>query len=75
MADGLPFYVRRWLRGVASRMLVIMNRYNHTGGLTAFLRMFSCAGNGCGAGACGHGGGAGRASMCAVGGVFRGDLR
>ena len=28
---------------------MIMNRYNQTGGSNAFLRMFSCAGNGCGA--------------------------
>jgi hypothetical protein len=27
---------------------MIMNRYNQTGGSNAFLRMFSCAGNGCG---------------------------
>ena len=30
---------------------MIMNRYNQTGGSNAFLRVFSCAGNGCGAGA------------------------
>ena len=28
-------------------MMVIMNRYNQTGGSNAFLRVFSCAGNGC----------------------------
>ena len=44
VADRLPFYVRRWLRWVASRMLVIMNGYNQTGGSNAFSRMFSCAG-------------------------------
>jgi hypothetical protein len=55
VADGLPFYVRRWLRWVASRMLVIMNGHNRTGGSNAFMRMFSCAGNGCGVGACGRG--------------------
>ena len=31
---------------MASRMLMIMNRYNQTGGSNAFLRMFSYAGNG-----------------------------
>jgi len=30
---------------------MIMNGYNQTGGSNAFMRMFSCAGNGCGAGA------------------------
>jgi len=34
--------------GVASRMLVIMNGHSQTGGLYAFLRMFSHAGTGCG---------------------------
>jgi hypothetical protein len=29
---------------------MIMNRYNQIGGSDAFLRVFSCAGNGCGAG-------------------------
>ena len=29
---------------MASRMLMIRNRYNQTGGSDAFLRMFSCAG-------------------------------
>ena len=46
VADGLPFYVRRWMVWMASRMLMIMNRYNQTGGSNAFLRMFSYAGNG-----------------------------
>ena len=44
VADGLPFYARRWTLGVASRMLVIMNGHNQTGGSNAFLRVFSCAG-------------------------------
>ena len=85
MADELPFYVRRWTLGLASRMLVIMNGYNQTGGSNAFLRMFSCAGNGCGddawrrgrAGWCsrGRGGGAGCASVsvCGLGVTVRGD--
>ncbi len=38
---------------------MIMNRYNQTGGSDAFLRMFSCAGNGCGDDACGRGRGGG----------------
>jgi hypothetical protein len=46
VADELPFYTRRWMVWMASRMLMIMNRYNQTGGSNAFLRMFSCAGNG-----------------------------
>ena len=54
---------------------MIMNRHNQTGGSNAFLRMFSCAGNGCGDDACGRRGGVGRTSMCMVGGVFWGDLR
>ncbi len=33
---------------------MIMNRYNQTGGSNAFLMVFSCAGNGYGAGACGR---------------------
>ena len=28
VADGLPFYVRRWMVWMASRMLMIINRYN-----------------------------------------------
>ena len=59
VADGLPFYTRRWMVWMASRMLMIMNRYNQTGGSNAFLRMFSRAGNDCGAGACGRGRGGG----------------
>jgi hypothetical protein len=35
VADGLPFYVRRWMVWMASRMLMIMNRYNQTGGSNA----------------------------------------
>lgn len=58
VADRLPFYVRRWTLGVASRMLVIMNGYNRTGGSNAFLMVFSHVGNGCGDGACGRRGGA-----------------
>jgi len=62
---------------MASRMLMVMNGYNQTGGSDAFLRMFSCAGNGCGMGACGRrgGGGADRARVRAVGDMFRCDLR
>ena len=74
---------------MASRMLIIMNRYNQTGGSNAFLRMFSCAGNGCGDDAwrrgragllySGRGGGGMSRSGWAAGmgwlrGVFRGDL-
>jgi hypothetical protein len=44
-------------------MLVIMNRYNHTGGSNAFLRVFSCVGNGCGDDAWRRG----RAGLCARG--------
>ena len=55
VADGLPFYTRRWMVWMASRMLMIMNRYNQTGESNAFLIMFSCVGNGCGGGACGRG--------------------
>jgi hypothetical protein len=41
---------------MASRMLIIMNRYNQTRESNAFLRVFSCAGN-----CCGSGGGSARA--------------
>ena len=44
VADGLPFYVRRWTLWMASRKLIIMNKYSQTGGSNAFLRVFSCAG-------------------------------
>ena len=37
--------------GVASRMVITMTGINRTGESNAFLRMFSCAGNGCGGGA------------------------
>jgi len=50
VVDRLLFYTRRWTLWMASRMLMIMNRYNQTGGSDAFLRVFSRAGNGCGAG-------------------------
>jgi hypothetical protein len=50
VADGLPFYTRRLLRWVASWMLMVMSRYNPTGGSDAFMRVFSCAGALAGAG-------------------------
>jgi len=43
VTDGLPFYTRRWTVWMASRMLMIMNRYNQIGKSNAFLRVFSCA--------------------------------
>jgi hypothetical protein len=49
---------------MASRMLMIMNRYNQTGGSNAFLRMFSCAGTGAARVARGSG---------VIGVMFRGD--
>ena len=51
---------------------MIMNRYNQTGGLNAFLRVFSCAGNGCGDDA-GRRGRAGWRSRGRGGGGMGGD--
>jgi hypothetical protein len=59
---------------MASRMLVIMNGSDQTGGLNAFMRVFSCAGVLASAGACSAWMGAG-AMWIVDGDMFRGDLR